>query len=237
MPLHFLTSNYRVAFEEYFQPHQQRNAIDVLLGHIAEVRDGTEDRRRELEVLRPQDTTPAQIEDRLAAHLNKCYWQLAQLYRYSTPCRIDEAESALREVLRYQQAKGLRRDVAPELYLAVAIHKVPEKEQEALSMFASAFERYEEHGDPALGPRSELWARASWARLLRRVDRVQDAQAQEQAVIDWVVSHPLVLRPAKLRALVSDEADSGVLNNIIENPEVQIAIQKARAGRGSQNTS
>ncbi|RDX48883.1 hypothetical protein OH76DRAFT_1404455 [Lentinus brumalis] len=234
MTLHFLTSNYRVAFEEYFQPHQQRNAIDLLQGHIAEVRDGTEDRRRELDVLRPQDTTPEQVEDRIAAHLNKCYWQLAQFYRYSTPCRISEAEPALREVLRYSQAKGARRDVAPELYLAVAIHKVPEKEQEALSMFASAFDHFDEHGAPALGPRSELWARASWARLLRRVDRVRDAEAQERAIVDWIVSHPLVLPPAKLRDLVSDEADSGVLNNIVEHPEVQLAVDKARAGRGTR---
>ncbi len=51
---------------------------------------------------------------------------------------------------------------------------------------------------------------------------------------DWIVSHPLVLPPAKLRALVSDEADSGVLNNIVEHPKVQLAVDKARAGRGTQ---
>ena len=105
------------------------------------------------------------------------------LSQYSKPCRIAEAEAALREVLRYAQAKGARRNVAPELYLAVAIHKIPEKEQEALSMFASAFDHYEEHGDPALGPRSELWARASWSRLLRRVERVRDAEVQEKAIV------------------------------------------------------
>ncbi|RPD74036.1 hypothetical protein L226DRAFT_509882 [Lentinus tigrinus ALCF2SS1-7] len=227
-PKHFLTSNFRVAFEEYFQSDQQRNAIDTLQEHITEVRDGTEQQRRELGVSRPQDTTPAQVEDRIAAYLDKCYWQLAQFYRYSNPCRIAEAEPALREVLRYAQARGARRDVTPELYLAVAINKIPEKQQEALSIFASAFDHYEEHGNPALGPRSELWARASWARLLRRVERVRDAEVQERAIVDWVVSHPLVLPPTKLRALVSDEADSGVLNNIVEHPEVQAAVEKAR---------
>ncbi|RPD56092.1 hypothetical protein L227DRAFT_579064 [Lentinus tigrinus ALCF2SS1-6] len=227
-PKHFLTSNFRVAFEEYFQSDQQRNAIDTLQEHITEVRDGTEQQRRELGVSRPQDTTPAQVEDRIAAYLDKCYWQLAQFYRYSNPCRIAEAEPALREVLRYAQARGARRDVTPELYLAVAINKIPEKQQEALSLFSSAFDHYEEHGNPAFGPRSELWARASWARLLRRVERVRDAEVQERAIVDWVVSHPLVLPPTKLRALVSDEADSGVLNNIVEHPEVQAAVEKAR---------
>lgn len=109
--------------------------------------------------------------------------------QYSTPCRISEAEPALREVLRYSQATGAKRDVTPELYLAVAIHNDPEKEQEALSMFASAFDHYDEHGAPAFGPRSELWARASWARLLRRVGRVQDAEAQEQAIMYVASSH------------------------------------------------
>lgn len=82
-PKHFLTSNFRVAFEEYFKPDQQRNAVDLLQAHIAEVRDGSEQQQRDLGVLRPQDTTAEQIEQRLAAHLDKCYWQLAQFYRVS----------------------------------------------------------------------------------------------------------------------------------------------------------
>lgn len=80
-PKHYLTSNFRVAFEEYFKPDQQRNAVDVLTDHIAEVRDGSEEQRRELGVLRPQDTSPEQIEQRIAAYLDKCYWQLSQFYR------------------------------------------------------------------------------------------------------------------------------------------------------------
>lgn len=82
-PKHYLSSNFRVAFEEYFGPEQQRNAVDTLQGHIAEVRDGSEAQRRELGVLRPQDTTSEQIDQRLAAYLDKCYWQLAQFYRVS----------------------------------------------------------------------------------------------------------------------------------------------------------
>ncbi|KAI0770622.1 hypothetical protein C8Q74DRAFT_1276528 [Fomes fomentarius] len=227
-PKHYLSSNFRVAFEEYFGPEQQRNAVDTLQGHIAEVRDGSEAQRRELGVLRPQDTTSEQIDQRLAAYLDKCYWQLAQFYRYSVPCRIAEAESYLRQVLRYAQETGAKRDVTPELYLAVAIHKVPEKEQEAVSLFTSAFQHLDESGMRPPGPRSELWARASWARLLRRLDRVQEAQAQEQAILDWIVSHPLVLPASKLRALVSEEMDSGPLNTIVEHPEVLVAIERAR---------
>ena len=86
-------------------------------------------------------------------------------------------------MLRYAQAKGAKRDVTPELYLAVAIHKVPDKAQEALLLFSSAFEHLDTDDAPAVGPRSELWARASWARLLRRLERVAEAEAQEQLIL------------------------------------------------------
>ena len=84
MPPHFLTSNFRVAFEEYFQPDQQRAAVDNMKAYIAEVRDMSEERRRELDILRPQDTTQEQIDARIAAYLDKCHWQLAQFYRVSS---------------------------------------------------------------------------------------------------------------------------------------------------------
>lgn len=71
----------------------------------------------------------------------------------------------------------------PELYLAVAIHQVQGKEEEALSLFSSAFNHFESNDVPPPGPRSELWARANWARLLRRLDRVREAEAQEQAIL------------------------------------------------------
>lgn len=220
MPPHFLTSNFRVAFEEYFQPDQQRASVDNLNAYIVEVRDMSEERRRELDILRPQDVTQEQIDARIAAYLNKCHWQLAQFYRvssahfaraaapkslrapyvrprvvstqglmwasaqFSAPCRIAEAEPSLREVIRYaQQKQGGRRDVAPELYLAAAIHKVPGKEEESNALFASAFSYFDEHGAPGLGPRSELWARAAWARLLRRMEKVPEAEAQERAIL------------------------------------------------------
>ncbi|PIL35145.1 hypothetical protein GSI_02934 [Ganoderma sinense ZZ0214-1] len=236
MPPHFLTSNFRVAFEEYFQPDQQRAAVDNMKAYIAEVRDMPEERRRELDILRPQDTTQEQIDARIAAYLDKCHWQLAQFYRFSAPCRIAEAESNLREVIQYaQQKQGARRDVAPELYLAAALHKVPSKEEESNALFASAFSHFDEHGAPGLGPRSELWARAAWARLLRRMDKVPEAEVQERAIINWIVSHPSVLTPAKLDVLISEE-DEGVLSNIGEYPEVKLAIQKARQrGRATED--
>ena len=216
---HFLTSNFRVAFEEYFKPEQQRSAVDNLQNYIAQVRDGTEEERRSLQVLRPQDTTQEQKDARVAAHLDKCYWQLAQFYRvrlalalgpcctssrtrtagrrcltrdpqYSVPCRIAEAETLLRDVIRYAQRTGAKRDVTPELYLAVAIHNTPEKEQEALTIFASAFSHVEESDAPGPGPRSELWARASCARLLRRLGRAEEAETQEAAILYVQVRHP-----------------------------------------------
>ncbi|KAI8986285.1 hypothetical protein BD414DRAFT_515311 [Trametes punicea] len=227
-PKHFLTSNFRIAFEEYFDADQQRNAVETLKGHIEEVRDGTEEQRRELGVLKPQDKTPEQIEQRVAAYLDKCYWQLSQFYRYSVPCRISEAEPYLREIIRYAKAKGGKRDIAPDLFLAVAIHKQPGKVQEAISLFTDAFNEFDDNETLALGPRSELWARAHWARLLRRVERVQDAQVQERAIVDWIVEHPMVLPAPKLMALVSDEADGGILNGILNHPEVLAAFENAR---------
>ena len=82
-------------------------------------------------------------------------------------------------MLRYAQAKGAKRDVTPELYLAVAIHKSPEKEQEALSLFSSSLEHLDSDDAPAMGPRSELWSRA---RLARRLDPVAEAEAQEASL-------------------------------------------------------
>ena len=87
-PKHFLTSNFRVAFEEYFNPEQQSRAVNDLKAHIADVQDGSEEKRRELGVLRPQDTTAEQQDTRVAAHLDKCHWQLAQLYRVSASSLI-----------------------------------------------------------------------------------------------------------------------------------------------------
>ncbi|OJT14488.1 hypothetical protein TRAPUB_8961 [Trametes pubescens] len=148
--------------------------------------------------------------------------------QYSVPCRIAEAEPYLREVIGYAKTKGGKTDVTPALYLAVAIHGSPEKEQEALSLFTDAFADFDANGAPALGPRSELWARAHWARLLRRLAPVPEAEAQEQVIVDWIVSHPLVLPPAKLQALVTDKNDDGPLQEILMHPEVLAALEQAR---------
>ena len=93
MPPHFLTSNFRVAFEEYFKPDQQRASVDNLVAYIEEVRGMSEERQRELDVLRPQDTTQEQIDARIAAYLDKCHWQLAQFYRVSATGRPRAAAS------------------------------------------------------------------------------------------------------------------------------------------------
>ncbi|KAI0694791.1 hypothetical protein C8Q76DRAFT_251691 [Earliella scabrosa] len=184
---------------DYFALEWQRSAVDTLQAHIAQVRDGSEDRRCELSVLRSQATTSTQIEQRLAAYLDMCYWQLAQFRRYSNPYRIAEAETCLREVLCYAHT--------PELYLAVAIHKVLEKELEDLSRFSSAFEHLDTDDAPALGPRSELWARASWARLLKRLDPVTELEALEQLIfISGHPDEPAVIKKAHQPQIVSATA-------------------------------
>ena len=52
-----------------------------------------------------------------------------------------------------------------------------------MSLFSSAFAHIDADGSPGPGPRSELWARASWARLLRRMDRIAEAEEQENEVV------------------------------------------------------
>ena len=110
-----------------------------------------------------------------------------------------------------------------ELYLVVAIHKVPEKEQEALSLFSSAFEHLDSDDGPALGPRSELWARAGWARLVRRLDSVTEAEAQERPILYVVVILQFSFDP-----FTHYETDSGFLNSILEHPDEPAAIKQAR---------
>ena len=129
-------------------------------------------------------------------------------------------------MLRYAQAKGAKRDVTPELYLAVAIHKVPDKEQEALLLFSSAFEHLDTDDAPALGPRSELWARAGWARLVRRLDSVTEAEAQERLIL-----YVVVILQFSFDTFTHYETDSGFLNSISEHPDVLAAIKKAREPR------
>lgn len=45
---------------------------------------------------------------------------------------------------------------------------------------------------------------------------------------DWIVGHPLVLPPAKLQALVTDQNDDGPLKEILTHPEVVAAFEQAR---------
>ena len=108
-----------------------------------------------------------------------------------------------------------------ELYL-VGIHKVPEKEQEALLLFSSVSEHLDSDDGPALGPRSELWARAGWARLVRRLDSVTEAEAQERPILYVVVILQFSFDP-----FTHYETDSGFLNSIL-HPDEPAAIKQAR---------
>ena len=59
---------------------RQRSAIDNLETHNTEAQDGTAEQRRELGMLRSQNMRAEQKDTRVAAHLDGCYWQLAQFY-------------------------------------------------------------------------------------------------------------------------------------------------------------
>ena len=107
-------------------------------------------------------------------------------------------------------------------YLAVAIHKVLEKELEDLSRFSSAFEHLDTDDAPALGPRSELWARASWARLLKRLDPVTESEALEQLILYVVAILQFSFDPS-----THYESDSGFPNSISSHPDEPAVIKKA----------
>lgn len=75
-------------------------------------------------------------------------------------------------------------DETPEMYLGVALHKVAGQEEAAVAHFRAAYT-----AAPAVEMQfhTQLWSRACFSRLLRRMGRVAEAEEQESAV-RWVGS-------------------------------------------------
>jgi hypothetical protein len=134
--------------------------------------------------------------------LDKCYWQLSQFFRvsfylsrfyllknllsfvkYSKPTRISEATPYLKLVLeQYDKVhQGSEGDVTPLLYLGVSLHKAEGKEAEALKAFEDGF-KYNGLRPGQTGPNTELWAKASMSRLLRRMGKVSEAEEKEAEI-------------------------------------------------------
>jgi hypothetical protein len=101
--------------------------------------------------------------------------------QYSTPTRISEAAPYLEQVIAHfdsQHSNG-EVDVVPMLYLAVALHKQPGQEEAAIRHFQAAYAYA-----PAISMQyhTQLWSRACFSRLLRRLGRVEEAKEQEELI-------------------------------------------------------
>jgi len=107
------------------------------------------------------------------------------------------------------------------LYLGVALHKTHGKEEEALKAFRDGF-RYLRPGQT--GPNTELWARGSMSRLLRKMGRISEAEKEESAIRHWIKGHPY----GRFHHLVVDPAHEGK-DYIIDHPEM-VAMMAGMVG-------
>ncbi|GBE85103.1 hypothetical protein BKA93DRAFT_915961 [Sparassis latifolia] len=224
--LEIFSDDYREKFEEHFSAADQAKGINELKAIIAMVLDGSEEDWRAIGVLTPEVTTSDQMMYTVRWFLERCYWQLSKLLRFSLPTRIAEAEPFLRQMLRdyTEQNDADDRDVLPMLYLACAIQKAPEKEQEALQIFRDAFEYYEgplqEH---KLGVKSELWARANYARLLRKTGAIASATAQEKKIRDYILRNTPAYPPSLYRRMATDMREPDSVKYTLEHHAIQRA--------------
>ena len=85
-------------------------------------------------------------------------------------------------------------DHLPIGYHAVAVHNKEGREREAASMFKTALTMPSEHdiaaadnarrrGDPLLNAYDEVWLRANYGRLLRRMGKEEEADAQVALIV------------------------------------------------------
>lgn len=84
MPSDLLSSRFRTVFEETLTPLQQLQAIDSLKDYLFELEHGTDEQRRELEVIGDEDVASDVVERKLNAARERCYWQLVMFLRVST---------------------------------------------------------------------------------------------------------------------------------------------------------
>lgn len=83
MPSNMLTSHFRTVFEDVLTPVQQLQAINSLKDYIFELEHGTDDQRRELDVISDEDVDSDSVNRKVNAALERCYWQLVMLLRVS----------------------------------------------------------------------------------------------------------------------------------------------------------
>ncbi|KAK7052028.1 hypothetical protein R3P38DRAFT_3305901 [Favolaschia claudopus] len=160
-----------------------------------------------------------------AAVLDTCDWQLSTCLRYSTPSRISEAVPYLERSIAYHTRNNPDKvDETPEMYLGVALHKLPGQEEAAISRFRRA---YGAAPHIEMQHHTQLWSRACYSRLLRRLGRVEEAKAQEKAIRNWILGHPYAMPPSECRALILDPEHEGQ-DYILDHPQIQSFFQNTR---------
>ncbi|KAJ6610453.1 hypothetical protein B0H10DRAFT_2224948 [Mycena sp. CBHHK59/15] len=146
----------------------------------------------------------AEASETKANVIDLCNWQLAKCLRYSTPTRIAEAALYLEQVIAHFNSAHTNGevDVTPMLYLSVALHKEPGQEDAAF--------------------KTQLWSRACFSRLLRRMGRVADAEQQEEKIRDYIKSHLYAITPNDFRALLTDPEHEG-RDYVLDHPVIENA--------------
>ncbi|KAF7342038.1 hypothetical protein MVEN_01791100 [Mycena venus] len=200
-----------------FSSTDQRAFIDKLQAFRAEVETKGDDAEF-LKGMGGITATQPDFASAKAALLDSCNWQLSMCFRYSTPTRIAEAVPYLEEAIAYhtRQHPG-KVDDTPEMYLGVALHKQPGQEEAAIAHFRAAYDSSPEIG---MQHNTQLWSRACFSRLLRRLGKIEEAKEQEDEIRDWLHWHPYGMPPSEFRALVTDPEHEGT-NYILEHPSVQ----------------
>jgi len=73
-------------------------------------------------------------------------------------------------------------DVVPSLYLAVALSKNPGEEERAIRVFKETIDNIYSKNIGEMPVKNLLWARANAARLFRQLNRVPEAEEQEEII-------------------------------------------------------
>ncbi|KAJ7265475.1 hypothetical protein B0H12DRAFT_1100911 [Mycena haematopus] len=186
---------------------EQREVIDKLKAFRAEV-----EVKANAEYLKNIGVTHPDVALAKAAVIDTCNWELSMCLRYSTPTRIAEAVPYLEQNIAYHKKKNPNGEVdaTPEMYLGVALHKQAGQEEAAMRTSL----------------RTQLWSRACFSRLLRRIGKIQEAEEQEDEIRNWLLFHPYGMPPSEFRALVTDQQHEGP-DSILNHPSVQNMLSNA----------
>ncbi|CAA7262990.1 unnamed protein product [Cyclocybe aegerita] len=140
-------------------------------------------------------------------------WQLGKCLRYSTPTRIAEAVAPLTQTHRRRLNKTA---VIPMLFLGVALSRHEGEEERSVRAFTEAFSNL---GDiPKMPEKNLIWARANMARMLRRMNKTEEASQQEKLTREWILAHLYKYPPSEIKNIIADDIGTGT--NILDHNDV-----------------